>query len=141
MGTPRAPICLLACGEAVDLAETVFQALDTNEDGSITRDELLTNVMLYWVTGTIHASTRWYAAHKRRPPASMRPDTRIEVPTAVADFPAETVRVPRSAAERKYDLRQWTEMPAGGHFAAMEQPALLVEDVRRFFRSIRTAQG
>lgn len=100
------------------------------------KDDLLTNVMLYWATGTIHASTRWYAAHRRRPPAAMRPD-RIEVPTAVADFPKEAVRVPRSAVERKYRLVQWTEMPRGGHFAAMEQPDALVADVRRFFRAVR----
>ena len=66
----------------------------------------------------------------------MRP-VRVEVPTAVADFPKETVRVPRSAVERKFDLVQWTEMAAGGHFAAMEQPEALVEDVRRFFRRFR----
>ena len=105
-------------------------------ESCFSKDELLTNVMIYWVTGTIHASTRWYAAHRRRPPAAMRPE-RIEVPTAVADFPRETVRVPRSAAERKYQLVQWTEMERGGHFAAMEQPGALVEDVRRFFRGIR----
>jgi len=102
------------------------------------KDELITNVMLYWVTGTIHASTRWYAAHRKRPPAAMRP-VRIEVPTAVADFPKETVRVPRSAVERKYHLVQWNEMARGGHFAAMEQPEVLVEDVRRFFRRFRDA--
>jgi pimeloyl-ACP methyl ester carboxylesterase len=98
---------------------------------------LLTNIMIYWVTGTIHASTRWYAAHRRRPPAAMRPD-RIEVPSAVADFPRETVRVPRSAVERKLNLVQWSEMERGGHFAAMEQPGVLVPDIRRFFRTLRT---
>jgi pimeloyl-ACP methyl ester carboxylesterase len=100
------------------------------------KDDLLTNVMLYWVTGTIHASTRWYAGHRRRPPAAMRPEW-IGVPTAVADFPKEVVRVPRSAVERKYQLVQWSEMPRGGHFAAMEQPEALLVDIRRFFRGIR----
>ncbi len=105
-------------------------------ESCFSKDELLTNVMIYWVTGTIHASTRWYAAHRRRPPAAMRPE-RIEVPTAVADFPKEPVRVPRSAAQRKFDLVQWTEMQQGGHFAAMEQPDALAEDIQRFFRGIR----
>lgn len=100
------------------------------------KDELLTNVMIYWITGTIHASVRQYAAHRRRPPAAMRPE-RIEVPTAIADFPREPVRVPRSAAARKFDLVQWTELDAGGHFAALEQPEALVRDVRRFFRRFR----
>jgi pimeloyl-ACP methyl ester carboxylesterase len=108
-------------------------------EGCFTRDELLTNIMLYWATGTIHASIRWYAAHRRRPPAAMRPE-RIPVPTAVADFPHESVRVPRSAVARKVDLRQWTTMPRGGHFAAMEQPELLVEDIRKFFRGLRAPQ-
>ena len=52
-------------------------------------------------------------------------------------FPAEVMRVPREAVARKYDLRQWTDMPVGGHFAAMEQPDALVEDVRSFFRPLR----
>jgi pimeloyl-ACP methyl ester carboxylesterase len=105
-------------------------------ESCFSKDDLLTNVMIYWVTGSIHASTRWYAAHRRRPPAAMRLE-RIDVPSAVADFPGETVRVPRSAVERKLDLVQWTEMERGGHFAAMEQPETLTADVRRFFRSIR----
>lgn len=112
---------------------------DSGDDieACFSKDELLTNVMLYWVTGSIHASVRQYAAHRRRPPAAMRPE-RIEVPTAIADFPKEPVRVPRSAALRKFDLVQWSEMPRGGHFAAMEQPEALVQDVRRFFRRFRS---
>ena len=70
----------------------------------------------------------------------MRPE-RIEVPTAIADFPRESVRVPRSAVARKVDLQHWTTMPRGGHFAAMEQPELLVEDVRNFFRRFRELSG
>jgi microsomal epoxide hydrolase len=100
------------------------------------KDALLTNVMLYWASGSIHASMRYYAAHRRNPPAAVR-HVRIAVPTAIADFPAEVVRVPRSAVERKYDVVQWTPMPRGGHFAALEEPELLVEDIRRFFRRFR----
>jgi len=114
----------------------VWSDCDGSPEECFTKDELLTNIMLYWVTGTIHASTRWYAAHRHRPPAAMRPE-RIDVPTAIADFPRESVRVPRSAVARKVDLQQWTTMPRGGHFAAMEQPELLVEDVRKFFRRFR----
>ena len=118
----------------------VWSDCDGELEGCFTKDELLTNVMLYWATGTIHASMRWYAAHRRRPPAAMRPE-RIEVPTAIADFPRESVRVPRSAVARKVDLQQWTTMPRGGHFAAMEQPELLVEDIRKFFRRFRGSSG
>jgi microsomal epoxide hydrolase len=101
-----------------------------------TRDELLTNAMLYWVTGCIGSSMHYYRAHRLRPPAAVRPG-RIEVPTGIADFPREVVRPPRSAVLRKYAVVHWTEMARGGHFAAMEQPDALVRDVRAFFRPFR----
>ena len=92
--------------------------------------------MLYWVTGTIRSSMHWYLEHRRNPPVAIRPE-RIDVPTGIAMFPKEVMRVPRRAAERKYDLRRWTELPRGGHFAAMEQPDVLVEEIRSFFRPFR----
>jgi pimeloyl-ACP methyl ester carboxylesterase len=103
---------------------------------SFTADELLTNVMVYWVTGTQRSSMHWYYEHRRNPPAFVRP-VRVDVPTGVAVFPKEIARVPRSAVERKYDVRRWTEVPRGGHFAAMEQPDVLVEEIRAFFRPLR----
>jgi hypothetical protein len=63
----------------------------------------------------------------------------LPVPTAVADFPKEIYRASRRQAEAAYNIQQWTSMPRGGHFAAMEEPQLLVEDIRRFFRVLRTA--
>ena len=104
-----------------------------------TKDELLTNATIYWVTGTIRSSMHMYLEHRRNPPVANRPE-RIDVPTGVAVFPLEITRPPRSAVERKYDLRRWMTMPAGGHFAAMEQPVALAEEVRSFFRPLR-AQG
>ena len=101
-----------------------------------TRAELLTNATLYWVTGTIRSSMHYYWEHRVRPPVAVRPQ-RVDVPTAVAVFPREVLPPPRSAAARKYDLRRWTEFPRGGHFAAMEQPDALVEDIRAFFRDFR----
>ena len=62
---------------------------------------------------------------------------RIEVPTGVAAFPAEISRPPREWAERSYNLRRWTNMPSGGHFAALEEPQLLAEEIRAFFRPLR----
>ena len=62
---------------------------------------------------------------------------RVEVPTACAIFPRELFRPPRAWAERLFNVARWTEMTSGGHFAAMEEPMLLVEDVREFFRDIR----
>ena len=109
-------------------------------DGDVLRrftaDELLTNVMLYWATGCIGPSMQFYRAHRLRPPAALRP-VRIEVPTGIADFPKEVVRPPRSAVLRKYAVVHWSEMPRGGHFAAMEEPDALVGDVRLFFRRFR----
>ena len=100
------------------------------------KDELLTNVMLYWVTGCINASFwPYWARHNHGWP--LGPGERVRVPTAYASFPAEILHPPRSLAERVYDIRRWTVMPAGGHFAAMEEPAALAADVRAFFRDLR----
>jgi pimeloyl-ACP methyl ester carboxylesterase len=101
-----------------------------------TRDELLTNITIYWVTGTINASTRMYYESMGEGRASAI-DGRIEVPTAIAVFPGELYRPPRAWCEQLYNVAQWTKMPSGGHFAAMEEPALLVDDVRTFFRRFR----
>lgn len=111
-------------------------------DGEVERrfskDELLTTVMLYWATGTIGSSLRFYWENRRRPwtPAHDRRPV-IEAPTGIAVFPQELIVVPRSLAERHADLRRWTELPSGGHFAPAEEPELLVEDVRAFFRPLR----
>ena len=101
-----------------------------------TRDDLLTGVMLYWTTGAIHSSfwPYWTSRHGDWTASS---GPRIEVPTAYLAFPKEIYRPPRSMAERCYDIRRWTTAERGGHFAALEQPAALVEDVRAFFRDLR----
>ncbi|HEX4430212.1 MAG TPA: epoxide hydrolase [Frankiaceae bacterium] len=101
-----------------------------------TKDEILVNATIYWATGTMRSSTQWYWEHAHRPPAAVRP-VRIECPTGVARFPRDVMQVPRTAAERKYDLRRWTEVDRGGHFAALEQPEILVEEIRAFFRPLR----
>jgi pimeloyl-ACP methyl ester carboxylesterase len=101
-----------------------------------TRDELLTNVMIYWLTGSMGSSMQYYWAHRQAPPVALRPE-RIEVPTGVALFPKEVTRPPRSAVERKYALARWTEMPRGGHFPALEAPDDLARELRAFFRALR----
>lgn len=103
-------------------------------ESAISRDDLLTNLTTYWVTGTAGSSARLYAETARLPRAV--PDERVEVPTAVARFPHEITRPPRSWVEAAFDLRRWTVMPRGGHFAALEQPELLVDDVRAFVREL-----
>ena len=102
-------------------------------DDALNRDEMLDNVMLYWVSNTAASSARlyWESFGSLRQP-------QVEVPTGVAHFPKEIFSPVRSWAESTYtDIRQWTKMPKGGHFAAFEQPDLFVEDVRSFFAQIR----
>ena len=106
-------------------------------EGCFTRDELLTNVMVYWLTGCIGPSMQYYWAHRHAPPVALRPE-RIEVPTGVALFPKEVTRPPRSAVARKYALVHWTDMPRGGHFPALEAPDDLAAELRAFFRAFRS---
>jgi microsomal epoxide hydrolase len=101
-----------------------------------TKDELLTNVTLYWVTRSITSSTRLYYETMHSGLWGQAPQ-RVETPTGCAIFPKELYRAPRAWAERVYDIRHWTVMERGGHFAALEEPELLTEDVRAFFRTLR----
>ena len=103
-----------------------------------TKDELLTGVSLYWLTGTFHTSVRFYAESFRRPwPLVHDRVPPIEAPTAVAVFPRELLRVPRRFMERQANVARWTVMPRGGHFAPAEEPGLMLEDIRAFFRGFR----
>ena len=106
---------------------------------SIDRDELLTTVTLYWVTGTVNSANRWYYESRHDPdPLRLTGGARIEVPTGIAMFPGEAdLVVPREFAERCYRIVRWTDMPRGGHFPALEAPDLLVEDIRAFFAPLR----
>jgi pimeloyl-ACP methyl ester carboxylesterase len=101
-----------------------------------TKDELLANITLYWFTQTITSSIRMYWENSRVP-LILRPDEKVTVPCGVARFPREAPFPPREWVERGYNLLHWTEMPTGGHFAAAEEPALLAEDLRTFFRNYR----
>lgn len=109
---------------------------DGDVERCFTKDELLTNVTLYWFTQTIRPSMHYYYEHRAAPPVAMRPE-RVSVPTAIAMFPREVMHVPRPAVERKYDVVQWTDFDRGGHFAAMEQPDALIADIRTFARQFR----
>jgi pimeloyl-ACP methyl ester carboxylesterase len=91
--------------------------------------------MLYWVTGAINSSFWPYYAIRHEP--WPLPDERIEVPTGFANFPRETRHPPRSFAEQAFNIRRWTEMPRGGHFAAFEVADALARDVADFFRPLR----
>ena len=111
----------------------------TDNNGSVedavSRDALLTNVALYWFTGTADSAARLYyesiTSHAVRPP----PITHI--PVGVGDYPQEIIVAPRRWVERDNNIAHWAELPRGGHFAAMEEPDLFVDDVRSFFRKVR----
>jgi pimeloyl-ACP methyl ester carboxylesterase len=106
-------------------------------DESFGSDDLLTNIMLYWVTRTIGSSMFHYYAEARSP--SLTSTDRVSVPVGLALFPAEPGGIPpRSLAERTLNVQRWTEMPRGGHFAALEQPELYAADVASFFGPLRT---
>lgn len=105
-----------------------------------TKDELLTTVMIYWVTETATSAARYYyeGQHIPEPPYAPLPGF-ITVPTGCAVFPGEGL-TPRSWAATRFNVQRFTIMPKGGHFAALEQPVLLTNEVRAFFRELRTAR-
>ncbi len=132
VGLVDSPVALLAW-----IVEKFWAWTDNDGDveSAVSRDELLTNVSVYWFTGTGGSSARMYyeslASGAALPPHSTR------VPLAVASFPKEIVFSRRRWVEGRNDLVRWTEFDQGGHFAALEQPDLLLGDVRAFFRDRR----
>jgi pimeloyl-ACP methyl ester carboxylesterase len=113
----------------------------TDSDGNIedyfSKDELLTNVMIYWITETANSSACSYyeRAHDTR---SLKPYERIQVPTGVALSLESIQHAPRAWVERRYaNVRHWTEFPSGGHFLSADNPEMLAADIRAFFRQFR----
>jgi microsomal epoxide hydrolase len=101
------------------------------------KDQLLTNVMLYWVTGAFRSSF-WPCRARRLEPGPIDEGHPVLVPTAYASFPKEPLHPPHSWVGSSYpNLRRWTLMPAGGHLAALEEPEALAADIRTFFRELR----
>ena len=109
-------------------------------DGDIeqrfSKDELLNNIMIYWVTETISSSARLYYEDSHAAP-QLKQGKYIEVPAGVATFPKDLTLPPRELGERFLRVERWTEMPRGGHFAAQEEPKLLVEDMSAFFHDLK----
>lgn len=110
--------------------------INGNLESVYTKDELLTNLTVYWVTQTAGSAFRIYY-ETMRDLAKSGGTKKIEIPTAVCLFPKDMIPAPREFAERIFNLQQWTQMPAGGHFAAMEQPQLLAGDIIQFAEKIR----
>lgn len=110
---------------------------DGNFETAVGRDDLLANISFYWFTGAI-GSSFWPYYDRLHGPWPIPDGKTVDVPTGYAAFPKEIRRPPRSIAEKCYtDLRHWTDMPKGGHFAALEQPEALARDVQTFFRPLR----
>jgi pimeloyl-ACP methyl ester carboxylesterase len=114
-----------------------FQDL-TDNDGdflhTVDRDTFLTDVTLYWVTGTVGSSMRIYREHQLSDSDEVPP--KMKTPVAYAVFPREVVVAPERWIDHYYTVVQRTEMPRGGHFAALEQPDLMVQDIRKFFAKV-----
>ena len=108
-----------------------------NVEKKFTKEELLTNITIYWLTETIGSSFRLY--HDAAQIPMDQHARRVEVPCGIAAFPGDIAIPPRSWAERTSRIVRWTEMPRGGHFAAFEEPELYAEDLRAFFRPYRRA--
>jgi pimeloyl-ACP methyl ester carboxylesterase len=110
---------------------------DGNLETAVTRDELLTNIMLYWVTGAIGSSFWPYYARQHEGWPLPGPRS-VDVPMAYCGFPKDILHPPRVLAERAFtNIKRWTMQPRGGHFAALEQPEALAADIRAFFRPLR----
>jgi microsomal epoxide hydrolase len=106
-------------------------------DSAVSLDEMLTNITLYWVTGAI-GSSFWPYYALRHGTWPIPAGAKISLPTGYVEFPHEILRPPRSVAQCVYtNIKRWTVMPKGGHFAALEQPEALAQEIREFFRPLR----
>jgi microsomal epoxide hydrolase len=102
-------------------------------ESRFTKDELLTNVTIYWVTGTIASANRIYAETSRAGFGASLPDAKVPVPMGYVKFPGDGFKPPRRWVEELYDVRRWSEVREGGHFPAYEVPELLSREIREFF--------
>ncbi|MFE3177912.1 epoxide hydrolase family protein [Amycolatopsis sp. NPDC059090] len=110
---------------------------DGDVERAFTKDEILTNVTVYWLTGTIGSAMRMYRANAAIPPEQYA--RRVEVPSGFSLFPADLVRTPRAWLDRMANTVRVTEPERGGHFAPFEEPELYAQELRDFFRPFRTA--
>ncbi len=107
---------------------------DGNLDNRFTKDELLTNIMIYWVSNSIGTANHIYYENTHSLPELGK----ITVPTGIAQFSNDVLPPPRKWVENNFNLVNWTDIPEGGHFTAMESPDLFADDVIKFYRNFRT---
>ena len=129
-------------GQPAWIAEKLKEWTDSRDrpQDAVDRDHVLTDVMLHWLTGTAGSSARIYDERAHAPYWGKPPEP-SPTPTALAAFPQENFIVLRHIAERSTNIVRWTEFDRGGHFAAMEEPDLLIADIRAFFRDLRDLTG
>lgn len=124
----------------VGLASWLIEKFRAWSDGDIeksyTKDELLTHIMIYWVTGTISSSVRLYLEDALQSAPQLSVGQYIEVPAGVATFPKDLTYPPRELGERFLRVVRWTKMPRGGHFSALEEPELYARDVQEFVKGL-----
>jgi pimeloyl-ACP methyl ester carboxylesterase len=143
--TPASALADSPAGLAAWLVEKFYEWSDCNGDieSRFTKDELLTNVMIYWTTGTIGSSFLPYRDFMKAGPARWMKEAvkgwvgSDATPAAFALFPKDIATPPRQWAERFFNVQRWSKMTRGGHFAAFEEPQLLAADIRDFFRPLR----
>jgi pimeloyl-ACP methyl ester carboxylesterase len=128
-------------GLAAWIAEKFRAWSDSGGDlySRVAAQRLLANLTIYWATSTITSSARLYHEYRRHGVA-LSSDQPIEVPAGFAMFENEFISLgspPRELAERFFRVDRWTRLPNGGHFPALEEPALLAEEIRAFFRPLR----
>jgi pimeloyl-ACP methyl ester carboxylesterase len=125
-------------GQAAWIIDKIRWICDRGTDpvcSTFTRDEMLADITIYWVTETATSSARIY--YESRVSATGQPEPYIKVPVGAAIFPKELSLPPRKWVEARFNIVRWTEMPRGGHFAALETPDLLVQDMQAFFGALR----
>lgn len=122
-------------GQAAWILEKFYQWTDCDghPENVLTRDEMLDNIMLYWVTKSAASSARFYWESFAKPSRGQ-----VTVPAGISIFPKEIFRTSKRWAERRYtNLVYWNELDKGGHFAAFEQPTTFIDEVRACFRTVR----
>ena len=135
-GTKPQTLAYALADSPAGLAAWIAEKFRTWSDGGIARDDMLANISLYWFSGAIGSSFWPYYARMHRP-WPIPDDKPITVPTGYVEFPKEILRPPRSLAQKTYaDIRRWTVRDKGGHFAALEEPAALAEEIEAFFDAL-----
>ena len=136
-GTKPQTLAYALTDSPAGLAAWIAEKFRGWSDAEISRDDLLANISLYWFTGAI-GSSFWPYYARMHAPWPIPEGVTVDVPTGYAAFPKEILRPPRSLAARTYtNIRRWTEMPRGGHFAALEQPETLARDILEFFNALQ----